>query len=78
MKKCLKYGIFTSLIVLKEIQSLFERVTKILKYEEILKDCKNWFYSIQALYSDKLDIDIDVDNSDLSGLSDSKLYHQDY
>ena len=32
-------------------------------YEEILKACKEWFYYIQVLYTDRLDIDIDVDNS---------------
>ena len=32
-------------------------------YEEILKACKEWVYSIQDLYADKLYIDIDLDNS---------------
>lgn len=44
-------------------------------YEEILKACKAWFYNIQALYADKLDIDIDVDNDkEFVANIDSDLY----
>ncbi|MGN0436995.1 MAG: hypothetical protein ACI4F4_00610 [Lachnospiraceae bacterium] len=32
-------------------------------YEEILKKCKEWFYSIQTLYSETIVTDIVVDDS---------------
>lgn len=45
----------------KEINYTNSKVNSM--YENILKVCKEWFYSIQALYADQYEISIDVDNS---------------
>lgn len=53
----------------------FGREKRIMIYEEILKACKEWFYSIRDLYADKLCIDIDLDNSnELVVNIDSSIY----
>ena len=32
-------------------------------YEEVLEKCKEWFYSLQILYSETIKTNIDVDDS---------------
>ena len=43
--------------------AFFTPMEGIYMYEEVLEKCKEWFYSLQSLYSETITTNIDVDDS---------------